>query len=91
MLTAFNLAKKEDLTTDFGSGENGLTQVDSDLEEEINPKALKNSDKKNAIKNGVDFKAATKEDTNEMFEEEDMGEGDQFMAVKPWKGVVDNS
>lgn len=26
-----------------------------------------------------------------MFAEEEMGEGDQFMAVKPWQGVVDHS
>jgi microtubule-associated protein-like 6 len=26
-----------------------------------------------------------------LFEEEKTGEGDQFMAVKPWKGVVDHS
>jgi len=55
------------------------------LEEEINPKALANSDKKNKIKEGIDF------NNDNGFEEEEMGEGDQFMAIKPWKGVVDNS
>jgi hypothetical protein len=26
-----------------------------------------------------------------LFTEEDVGDGDQFMATKPWTGVIDNS
>jgi len=93
VLMAFGVAKKEDLGTDFGSGQDGVPEVDKDLEAEINPKELQRDKKRDAIKEGVDFK--TKEvaakNTGDLFQEEEMGEGDQFMAVKPWVGVVQNS
>ena len=46
VLTSFGVAKSEDLGTDFGNGDKGVPEVDSDLEEEINPKALRDSEKK---------------------------------------------
>jgi len=55
-LCNFGVAKSDDLGTDFGSGEGGAPDCDSDLEEEINPKALKNSQKKNNVKNGINDK-----------------------------------
>ena len=90
VLMAFGVAKKEDLGTDFGTGASGVPDLDADLEAEINPKELTRSDKKSNIKDGVDFKK--KEGSTKLgdalFEEEEMGEGDQFMAVKPWIGTV---
>ena len=31
------------------------------------------------------------DDDGALFKSEEVGAGDEFMAVKPWKGVVDNS
>lgn len=87
ILMNFNIAKKEDLGTDFGGGD--LPEVDSDLENEINPPELNRDDKISKAKQGVDFQTA--EGAGGLFSTEEMGEGDQFMAVKPWKGVIDNS
>lgn len=91
ILLNFNVAKSEDLGTDFGSGENGVPDCDSDLEAELNPKEMNRSDKKNKIKQGIDFKTKEDGDGDDMFAEEEMGDGDQFMACKPWVGVVNNS
>jgi len=70
-----------------------VPDLDADLEAECNPKELQRSEKKDNMKNGIDFKK--KDGANKigggLFEEEEMGEGDQFMAVKPWVGVVNNS
>lgn len=82
------VAKKEDMRMDFGSGTGVAPDVDPDLENECNPKELRRSDKKSNVKEGLDFKVKEGDD---MFVEEAMGEGDQFMAVKPWMGVVRNS
>lgn len=87
ILMNFNIAKKEDLGTDFGGG--NLPEVDSDLENEINPPELNRDAKISKAKQGVDFE--TTEGAGGLFSTEEMGEGDQFMAVKPWKGVIDNS
>lgn len=85
-----NVARKEDLGMDFGAGGSVAPDVDPDLENECNPKDLVRSDKKQNIKDGIDVKLKQGED-GELFEEAGVGEGDQFMAVKPWLGVVNNS
>ena len=82
-----NVAKKEDLGMDFGAGNKAVPDIDKDLEAECNPKEL--NDKKANMKEGIDYKK--KLDQDGMFEEEVVGSGDQFMAVKPWLGVVANS
>ena len=82
-----NVARKEDLGMDFGAGKGVAPDVDKDLEAECNPKELQRSEKKQNVKNGVDFKVTG----DEYFEEAKVGEGDQFMAVKPWVGVVNHS
>jgi microtubule-associated protein-like 6 len=65
--------------------------VDPDLEAECNPAALKFSRVKQNVKDGVD-PALTDDGVDEaLFKEEIVGDGDQFMAVKPWMGVVKNS
>ena len=43
---SFGVAKKEDLGTDFGAGDEGAPDVDEDLEEEVNPKGLKTTAKR---------------------------------------------
>ena len=40
------------------------------------------------MKEGTDIEADSED---AMFQQEDVGTGDQFMAVKPWMGVVKNS
>jgi len=85
VLCSFGVAKSEDLGTNFGSGDGKIPDVDSDLDEECNPKGLEKDDKHNAVKNGIDFKPKGE------FDEDEEEEGDQFMAVKPWEGVVKNS
>lgn len=82
------VASREELGTDFGSGATGVPDIDPDLESECNPKELQKSTKKQNIKEGND--PTHKEDDGD-FEEEDAGEGDQFMSVKPWVGVVKNT
>jgi hypothetical protein len=64
-----NIAKKEDLGMDFGTGEKGIPSVDKDLEEEINPKDLMRSDKKTNIKSGIDVNVKGSKDN--MFVEAD--------------------
>jgi hypothetical protein len=70
VLTSFGVASREDLGTDFGSGIGSVPDIDSDLEEECNPKGLKYSDVKNSVKDGVDFKPRGE------FEEAELGAGD---------------
>mmetsp|Transcript_29967 Transcript_29967/g.29181 ORF Transcript_29967/g.29181 Transcript_29967/m.29181 type:complete len:134 (+) Transcript_29967:576-977(+) len=71
---------------DFGGGD--VPETDPDLEKECNPKELNRDPKKTNVKAGVDFSA---KEEGGMFEEEEGGGGDQFMAVKPWMGVINNS
>ena len=71
---------------DFGSGDQSVPDVDPDLEEECNPKQLYRSDKKSNAKDGNE-----EHDDENGFSVEEVAEGDQFMAVKPWLGVVKNS
>lgn len=40
ILLSFGIAKKEDLGTDFGSGNGQAPDIDEDLELECNPKGL---------------------------------------------------
>lgn len=87
ILMNFNIAKIEDLGTDFGGGD--IPECDSDLENEINPPELHRKDKVTKAKQGVDFGVV--EGEGGLFVTDDVGGGDEFMAVKPWKGVIDNS
>ena len=76
---SYGVAQGEDLGTDFGAENDGsIPTLDEDLEEEINPKGLECTEKRQKVKDGDEFSV-------------ELEEGDQFMAVKPWKGVVDNS
>ena len=43
ILLSANVAKREDLGTDFGAGETDAPDVDPDLESECNPKGLEKS------------------------------------------------
>lgn len=85
------MAKREDLGQDFGSGETGVPDVDPDLEAECNPKELQQSRRKAMMKEGTDIEAENEGEEDSMFKIEEAGDGDQFMAVKPWMGVVKNS
>ncbi len=85
------MAKREDLGQDFGAGDSIAPDVDPDLEAECNPKALQYSRVKQNVKAGID-PAVTDEGVDEaLFKEEAVGAGDQFMAVRPWMGVIKNS
>lgn len=61
ILLCANVAKREDLGTDFGSGQGVAPEVDPDLENECNPKEIQKSMKKQNIKEGND--ASIQEDT----------------------------
>ena len=76
------LAQKEDLGTDFGAGDQSVPDIDEDLESEINPKGLQNTSRKSRMKEGIDF---------DEFGEDEVEEADQFMSIKPCKGVIDNT
>ena len=73
VLLSSNVAKREDLGTDFGSGESPVPDVDPDLEAECNPKELMQSRKKANMKEGVDIEADNEES---MFQQEEVGSGD---------------
>lgn len=75
---SYGVAESGDLGTDFGSGTEGVPTIDEDLEGEIKPKGLQCSEKRQQVKDGDEFSVTIEE-------------GDQFMAVKPWVGVVNNS
>ena len=76
VLLSTNVAKREDLGTDFGSGQTVAPDVDPDLEAECNPAALKFSRVKQNVKDGVD-PALTDDGVDEaLFKEESVGEGD---------------
>ena len=68
VLTSYAIAKKSDLGTDFGCGGSTVPDVDSDLDEECNPYGLKDTELKHKIKDG------------DLFEEEEVGAGDQAMV-----------
>lgn len=53
ILISANVAKKEDLGKDFGTGKSGVPDIDKDLENECNPKEL--TAKKANVKEGIDF------------------------------------
>jgi hypothetical protein len=64
------------LGTDFGAGDQAVPALDEDLDAECNPAGLKKSDKDAAAKDG-------------MFNlEDDLEEGDQFMATNPSPAVI---
>jgi hypothetical protein len=44
VLCSYGVAKTEDLGTDFGTGEDGVPDLDSDLEEECNPGGRKDQE-----------------------------------------------
>lgn len=73
ILLSANVAKREDLGTDFGSGTSAAPDVDPDLDRELNPKELQKSQKKQNMKDGNDLAVQSEDGLVEM---EDVGEGD---------------
>ena len=82
VLNGLKLITADDKKMNFGSDEN--PEVDSDLENEV-ARDYNRSLVHERVKDGVE----TLDDTDFLMEE--VGAGDQFMAVKPWVGTVNAS
>lgn len=78
----FGVADKSELGNDHGTGYNGFPEIHEELDLECKPQGTEPTKRQQAVK---------KEIPKDEFAEEELGIGDQFMATKPWKGVVDNS
>jgi Ca2+-binding EF-hand superfamily protein len=76
VLCNMEVTDKEELGTDFGAGDQAVPTLDADLENECNPPGLQKSDKDAAAKDGL-FNL-----------DEDLEEGDQFMATNPSAGTI---
>jgi len=63
-------------------------EVDKDLQHELNLKHVDADERTERIKSGIEHNVSAEE---EIFSEDKVGGGDQFMAVKPWLGAVKNS
>ena len=81
-MEALQLITLEDKRPNFASDDQ--PEMDSDLENETQ-RDLQRSVVHERVKDGVDVLDDTP------FLLETVGEGDQFLAVKPWEGVVKNS
>ena len=81
-LEAAQVITLEDKRPNFGTDDS--PEMDSDLENETN-RDIKRTAVQERVKNGVEVLDDTP------FLIESVGEGDQFLAVKPWEGVVKNS
>lgn len=90
LLISYGLMSKEELRTDFGGTQGDIPDCDSDLENEISHADADDDERAEKIKLGIEYKPKDK-DPNALYEEEEMGGGDEFLAVKPWLGVVKNS
>lgn len=82
-LAAAQVITHEDKRPNFSTDDQ--PEMDSDLENETNRRELNRSAVAERVKDGVQ----TLDDTPFLLEK--VGEGDQFLAVKPWEGVVKNS
>jgi microtubule-associated protein-like 6 len=85
-LLSYGLATSDDIGHVFGVDSNGVPDLDPDLDAEVKSMQLNDvkKEKRDAIKEGIDFKPAGDFDAN-------IDEGDQFMATKPWLGTVNNT
>lgn len=61
-----------------------MPDLDPDLDAEVKSMQKEISDRRARMKEGIDF------NPDDEFGAQ-IDEGDQFMATKPWKGVVDNT
>jgi len=52
---SYGVAQNEDLGTNFGGDANGVPDIDEDLEAEINPKGLQTNEKRQRMKEGIEF------------------------------------
>jgi hypothetical protein len=73
----------------FGKSEMRKLTTDEDLNQEVCRFAEEKMEKDEQKEKGTSDKP--KEKAMGIFEEEEVGGGDQFMAVKPWEGAVRNS
>ena len=83
ILESAGLITREDKRPNFGSEDS--PEMDSDLENETNRRDFNRSAIHERVKEGVEVL------DDSPFLIESVGEGDQFLAVKPWEGVVKNS
>ena len=52
---SYGVAQKEDLGSDIGNSEHGVSALDEDLEGEINPKGLQCTEKCQKVKDSDEF------------------------------------
>ena len=94
-LWSFGLVSKDDLRPDFGGSlkEDDLPDNDSDLEKETDNEKFERDEQFEFKKEGTDIDEEDKDGENKMseFKTETIKKGDEFMATKPWIGVVKNS
>jgi len=84
VLVGFEIAREEDLGINLGDDDE--PDYDSDLDAELNPSGLDRDEGDQNLRYGLED-----QEDDSLFAVEDVGEGDQAMATKPWKGVIDNS
>ena len=76
ILLGFGVAKIEDVGMDFGAGLGGAPDVNPDLENEVKPKSLERTDKKQHMKDGIEYNVQENDEEGGMFEVGEEIEGD---------------
>ena len=82
VLEKLQLISEDDKRENWGPEDE--VEVDSDLENETSKRDWNRSNLQERVKEGIEY-------MDEAFLINEVGQGDQFLAVKPWEGVVRNS
>jgi len=84
LLLSYGLINKEEMRPDFGGNNPDIPECDSDLEEELHRDEDIMDERTERIKLGIEHNL----NDDDMFGQEGIEGGDQFLAVKPWVGTV---